>query len=75
MASMVLRKIASKLSEKWYTITVDETTELSNTEQMVLCLRYVDDDLKVHEKLIAIHICRHNLLNNSRPTAVLKSKN
>ena len=32
---------------------VDETTDLSNTEQMVLCLRYVDDNLEVHEELIA----------------------
>jgi len=33
----------------------DETTDLSNTEQMVLCLRYVDDDLEVHEEVIGLY--------------------
>jgi len=45
MALHILREIASELSGKWYTVMVDETTDLSNTEQMVLCLRYVDDNL------------------------------
>ena len=30
---------------------VDETTDLSNTEQMVICLRYVADDQYVAEVL------------------------
>ena len=34
---------------------VDETTDQSNTEQMVLCLRHVDDDLYVHEELSGIY--------------------
>ena len=34
---------------------VDETTDLSNTEQMILCLRFVDDDLDVHEEVIGLH--------------------
>ena len=34
---------------------VDETTVLSNTEQMVLCLRHVDDDLNVHGELIGLY--------------------
>ena len=33
---------------------VDETTDLSNTEQMVLCQRYVDDSFEVHEELIGV---------------------
>ena len=37
MALDISREITSKLPGKWYTITVDETTDLSNTEQMVLC--------------------------------------
>ena len=43
MALHILREITSELSGKWYTIMVDETTDISNTEQMVLCLCYVDD--------------------------------
>lgn len=55
MALHILREIASELSGKWYTIMVDETTDLSNTEQMVLCLRYVDNNLEVHEELIGLY--------------------
>ena len=46
MALHILREIATELSGKWYTIMVDGTTDLSNTEQMVLCLRYVDNNLE-----------------------------
>ncbi len=55
MAMHILRQIASELSGKWYTVMVDETTDLSNTEQMVLCLRHVDDNLEVHEELIGLY--------------------
>ena len=34
---------------------VDETTDISNTEQMVFCLRYVDSCLEVHEEFIGLH--------------------
>ena len=55
MALMILRDVVRKVSGKWYTIMVDETTDLSNTEQMVFCLRYVDDDLEVHEEVIGLY--------------------
>ena len=55
MALMILRQIAGEISGKWFTIMVDETTDLSNTEQMILCLRYVDDNLDVHEEVIGLH--------------------
>ena len=34
---------------------VDETTDLSNTEQLFFCLRYVDSSLEVHEELIGLY--------------------
>ena len=34
---------------------VDETPDLSNTEQMVLCLRYVYESFEVHEELIGLY--------------------
>ena len=66
MAKSILDNIAHELSGKWYTIMADETTDLSNTEQMVLCLRHVDDDLEVHEDLIGLH----NLESTSADTIV-----
>ena len=50
-----------QLSGKWYTLIVDETTYLSNVEQMVLCLRYVDSSFEVHEELIGLKVMKDTL--------------
>ena len=55
MSLRILRDIEQQISGKFYTTMVDETTDLANTEQMVLCLRHVDDDLNVHEELIGLY--------------------
>lgn len=49
MALTVLRRLSGRISDKQYTITVDETTDISNTEQLVFCIRYVDEQLNSHE--------------------------
>ena len=33
----------------------DETADKSNTEQLVICLRWVDDNLEAHEEFIGLH--------------------
>ena len=38
MALTILRQIAGEMSGKWFMLMADETTDLSNTEQMILCL-------------------------------------
>ena len=55
MALFIQREIAREISGKWYTFMVDETTDISNTEQVVFCLQYVDNCLKVHEEFIRLH--------------------
>ena len=55
MALHILRDITADISGKWYTIMVDETTDMSNTEQMVVCLRVVDNDLKVYEEPVGLY--------------------
>ncbi len=32
-----------------------DKTDLNNTEQMVFCLRYVNDNLEVHEEFIGLY--------------------
>ena len=52
MATTILRKLTHKL----FSIMVDETTDVSNTEQFVLFFFwYVDDQLKSHEEFIGLH--------------------
>ena len=37
---------------------VDETTDIANREQLVVCLRWVDDSFESHEDFIALHEIR-----------------
>ena len=55
MYHFVQREIASAVSGQWFTIMVDETTDQSNLEQMVFCVRYVDFDLEVHEEFVGLY--------------------
>ena len=59
MAMTILRQIVDIIRGKLYTIMIDETTDISNTEQMIFCLRYVDDDLLVHKEVIGLY-CLEN---------------
>lgn len=67
MALQVLREVAANLhSTTFYTIMVDETTNVSNIEQVVLCLRWVDDNFDAHEEFIGLYkvdsICSDSLV-------------
>ena len=44
MAMTVLQKIAANIAGKQFSIMVDETTDVSNTEQPVLCICYVNEN-------------------------------
>ena len=37
MVLHILRDITADISGKWFTLMVDETTDISNTEQIVVC--------------------------------------
>ena len=56
MSTQILRDIAKEiLSEKFFTVMIDEATDLSNTEQVVIVLRCVKDDLSVIESFIGLY--------------------
>lgn len=56
MALYILRDVATSIrNSSFYSILADETTDISNREQVVICLRWVDDDLDVHEDFIGLH--------------------
>ena len=55
MAMQLLRKIASQIrGADCFSIMADETTDVSNQEQVVICIRWVDTDLEVHEDYIGL---------------------
>ena len=52
----MLRQIIKSLEQTpFITLMVDETTDISNKEQVVFCLRWVDHEFEVHEEFIGLH--------------------
>ena len=55
MALRILRDVAANIREDGYfSIMVDETTDQSNREQVVIVLRHVDSELNVHEEIMGL---------------------
>lgn len=56
MALTLLRGVASNIREsEFFTIMADETTDASNREQLVICLRWIDSNLIPHEDFIGLY--------------------
>ena len=56
MSTQIIRDIAKQiLSAKLFTVIIDEATDLSNTEQVVLVFRYVKEDLIEVEEFIGLY--------------------
>ena len=56
MALQILRDVAANIrNSTFFSIMADETTDKTNREQVVICLRWVDDNLLPHEDFIGMH--------------------
>ena len=56
MSQAVLRKIASKLHQAdFLTIMTDKCVDCANNEQLAICLRYMDENVNVHEEFIGLY--------------------
>ncbi len=56
MALRVLREIAASIqSAPFFTVMVDKTTDVSNMEQVVVCLRRVSETFKVYEEFVGLY--------------------
>ena len=57
MALYMLRKIIKSLEQTpFITLMVDKTTDISNKEWAMFCLRLVDYEFEVHKEFIGLHI-------------------
>ena len=55
MALHVMRKIIEKLHESQFlTIMIDETTDITNIEQVTIVIRRVDENLGVCEEFLGL---------------------
>lgn len=57
MALKIIRQTRSDIRHAAiYSVMADETANVSNTEQFVICIREVEDDaLDIHEQFISLH--------------------
>ena len=55
MALHILRKIALSIQSTKFTIMVDETTDVSTNEQVLIVLRWVDQHLDIHEDFVGLY--------------------
>ena len=56
MALRILRKISTNLqSTSFYTVMLDETTDVANVEQVVVCLRWVSEKFEVYEDFVGLY--------------------
>lgn len=56
MALNTLRKIAAQLEQsRFFCIMSDESTDVSNREQLMICIRWVDSCLEAHEEFIELY--------------------
>ena len=56
MALQVLRQITDLIQKaQYYTLMADEVTDISNREQVAVCMRWVDNDFQPHEDFIGLH--------------------
>ena len=55
LALGVLREISQNIQDAvMYTIIADETADVCNKEQVVVCIRWVDGEMQAHEEFIGI---------------------
>ena len=57
MSLRILCDISSLIqSAQFFSVMVDETTDISNKEQVVLCFRWIDKYLEAHEEFIGLYL-------------------
>ena len=52
----ILRNISKNVKQsKFYTVMADEVTDVSNHEQLVICIRWIDHNFEQHEDMIGFY--------------------
>ena len=55
MSAQVLRDLIQDIGNNYFSIICDEYTDISNKEQLTLCLRWVDNDIKAYEEFLGFY--------------------
>ena len=55
MGLSLLRKLLSDIRcAEFFSLIADEATDVSNKEQMTVCIRWVDEDFSIHEDAVEL---------------------
>ena len=70
MGTSLLRQLLKRIREAvWFSVMADETRDISNHEQLAICIRWVDRCYEVHEDLIGmVHV--ESTTSNSLTAAI-----
>lgn len=55
MANSIIRKISTRIQGSFFTVMIDETTVMGNVEQVVLVIRWVDNNLYAHKEFVGLY--------------------
>ena len=55
MAHQILRDLTDEMRDSFYATICDEYTDISNKEQLTLCLRWVDELFNIHEDFLGFY--------------------
>ena len=70
MANHVIRDLVSEIRGGFFSIICDEYTDISNKEQLTICIRWVDKELQAHEDFLGFY----NVPNIGAETLNLKPR-
>ena len=55
LATHTIRELVGEIKNNFYSLICDEYTDISNSEQLTLCLHWIDDDLKAHKDFLGFY--------------------
>ena len=55
MANHVIRDLVSEIRGAFFSIICDEHTDISNKEQLTICIRWVDKELEAHKDFLGFY--------------------
>lgn len=72
---IILKKIVTKVNEaQCFSVLADETTDISTSEQLTLCVRYIDSEGNLNEDFLKFIIVE-SLTGSDLSAAILNGKN
>ena len=71
MALTILRDIVNSIKDSgYYSIMADESSDISNVQQFVICIRWADNMLEPHEEFFGLHAVK--IANSKNLSLILK---